>query len=109
VPLMLVFFRLLQKPRPWGFFAGVMCAYYAPLRFLLDFLRERTGVHTENALVAGGDARYAGLTPAQWGCVPLFVLGVVLLRRARRTGTEPPPVPVRLLGAQAAATPKPES
>ena len=109
IPLMLVFFRLLRKPRPWGYFAGVMCAYYAPLRFLLDFLREKAGVHVENALVAGGDARYAGLTPAQWGCVPLFVLGVVLLRRSRTTGMEPPPVPARLLATAKPARSTPES
>jgi phosphatidylglycerol:prolipoprotein diacylglycerol transferase len=109
IPLMLVFFRLLRKPRPWGFFAGIMCTYYAPLRFLLDFLRERAGVHVENALVAGGDARYLGLTPAQWGCVPLFVLGVALLRRARHSGTEPPPVPARFLRVAKSASATPES
>ncbi|HWP06559.1 MAG TPA: prolipoprotein diacylglyceryl transferase family protein [Polyangiaceae bacterium] len=96
VPLMLVFFRLLRKPRPWGFYAGVMCVYYAPLRFLLDFLRERTGVNVGSALLAGGDARYFALTPAQWGSVPLFALGVVLLVRAPPAGVEPPPVPARL-------------
>jgi phosphatidylglycerol:prolipoprotein diacylglycerol transferase len=96
VPLMLVFFRLLRKPRPWGFYAGVMCIYYAPLRFLMDFLRERTGVNVGSALLAGGDARYFALTPAQWGCLPLLALGVVLLVRAPRAGIDPPPVPARL-------------
>lgn len=96
VPLMLVFFRLLRKPRPWGFYAGVMCVYYAPLRFLMDFLRERSGVNVGSALLAGGDARYFALTPAQWGCLPLLALGVVLLVRAPRAGVEPPPVPARL-------------
>ncbi|HEX5098131.1 MAG TPA: prolipoprotein diacylglyceryl transferase family protein [Polyangiaceae bacterium] len=96
VPLMLVFFRLLRKPRPWGFYAGVMCIYYAPLRFLMDFLRERTGVNVGSALLAGGDARYFALTPAQWGCLPLLALGVVLLVRAPRAGVDPPPVPARL-------------
>ena len=97
VPLALVFFRLLSKPRPWGFYAGVICTYYAPLRFLLDFLRERTGVDVGQALLAGGDARYFGLTPAQWACIPLLVLGVVLLRRAPSAGLDPPPVPARFL------------
>jgi phosphatidylglycerol:prolipoprotein diacylglycerol transferase len=96
VPLMLVFLHLLRKPRPWGFYAGVMCVYYAPLRFLMDFLRERSGVDVGSALLAGGDARYFALTPAQWGSVPLFMLGVVLLVRAPRAGVEPPPVPARL-------------
>ncbi len=94
IPLMLVFFRLMRRPRPWGFYAGAMCAYYAPLRFVLDFLRERTGVSVEGA-IAGGDARYLGLTPAQWGCIPLLVLGVMLLVRAPGRGTAPPPVPPR--------------
>jgi phosphatidylglycerol:prolipoprotein diacylglycerol transferase len=92
VPLMIVFLRLHKRPRPWGFYAGVMCTYYAPLRFSLDFLRE-----SEHAAVAGvaagGDARYLGLTPAQWGCVPLLALGLYLLRRSRTSGTELPPVP----------------
>ena len=70
-----------------------MCVYYAPLRFCLDFLRERAGTSVGHSLLASGDARYFGLTPAQWGCLPLFALGVALLRRARGAGTEPPPVP----------------
>jgi phosphatidylglycerol:prolipoprotein diacylglycerol transferase len=94
VPLMLAFLWLMRRPRPWGFYAGAMCAYYAPLRFGLDFLRERAGA-VIGGYQAGGDARYFALTPAQWGCVPLFVLGVALLVRARRTGTAPPPVPPR--------------
>jgi phosphatidylglycerol:prolipoprotein diacylglycerol transferase len=61
VPLMIVFLILQKRPRPWGFYAGVMCAYYAPLRFLLDFLRERENMPVAG-IVAGGDARYVGLT-----------------------------------------------
>lgn len=94
IPLMLVFLQLVRRPRPSGFYAGVMCAYYAPLRFALDFLRERAGA-TIGGYAAGGDARYFGLTPAQWGCMPLLVLGVVLLVRTRRETTAPPPVPPR--------------
>lgn len=94
VPLMLAFLWLMRRPRPWGFYAGTMCAYYAPLRFGLDFLRERSGA-VIGGYAAGGDARYFALTPAQWGCVPLFVLGIALLVRARHTGTAPPPVPPR--------------
>lgn len=95
VPLMLAFFWLMRRPRPWGFFAGVMCTYYAPIRFALDFLREPENAGIPGYL-AGGDARYLGLTPAQWGCVPLLLLGLVLLVRSRREGSEPPPAPVRL-------------
>jgi phosphatidylglycerol:prolipoprotein diacylglycerol transferase len=101
VPLMLVFLWLQRgRPRPWGFFAGVMCTYYAPLRFALDFLRERAGV-SEGGLIAGGDARYFGLTPAQWGCLPLFAIGLALLVRLPRQSTEPPAVPLRLTASAA--------
>ena len=103
VPLMLTFLWLMRRPRPWGFYAGVMCAYYAPLRFGLDFLRARPGI-VSGGLSAGGDARYFGLTPAQWGCVPLFVLGIALLLRARQSGTAPPPVPPRLVVASSATS-----
>jgi phosphatidylglycerol:prolipoprotein diacylglycerol transferase len=95
VPLMLAFLWLMRRPRPWGFYAGAMCAYYAPLRFALDFLRERAGA-VIGGYAVGGDARYFGLTPAQWASVPLFLLGVALLVRSRHTGTTPPPVPQRL-------------
>jgi phosphatidylglycerol:prolipoprotein diacylglycerol transferase len=71
-----------------------MCAYYAPLRFLLDFLRERSGVAI-GPFTSGGDARYAGLTPAQWACFPMLALGIALLLRARRQGITQPPVPAK--------------
>lgn len=103
VPLMLAFIWLMRRPRPWGFYAGVMCTYYAPLRFGLDFLREKSGA-VINGYAAGGDARYFALTPAQWCCVPLLVLGVALLLRARHTGTAPPPVPARLALSPAGAS-----
>jgi hypothetical protein len=31
----------------------------------------------------GGDPRYAALTPAQWCCVLLFVVGLVVVGRIR--------------------------
>jgi phosphatidylglycerol---prolipoprotein diacylglyceryl transferase len=100
IPLMIVFLRLQAKPRPWGFYAGVMCTYYAPLRFLLDFLREREDAAVAG-LIAGGDARYLGLTPAQWCCVPLLGLGLYLLHRSRTSGTELPPVPEKFRRSRA--------
>lgn len=56
VPL---FLTLDRKPRPAGFFVVAFVLLYLPVRFALDFLRV-------------GDARYAGLTPAQW--IAAFVL-----------------------------------
>jgi phosphatidylglycerol:prolipoprotein diacylglycerol transferase len=105
IPLMLTFLVWQRRgPRPWGFYAGVACTYYAPLRFLLDFLRERSGVAI-GPYTSGGDARYAGLTPAQWACIPLFTLGVVLLVRSRSQGTTPPPVPTRFIPLELSADP----
>jgi phosphatidylglycerol:prolipoprotein diacylglycerol transferase len=49
-----------------GFVVAVTATSYPVVRFGLDFLRL-------------GDATYAGLTLAQWGCLPLFALGVYTL------------------------------
>jgi phosphatidylglycerol:prolipoprotein diacylglycerol transferase len=50
----------------------------------MDFLRIRGG--------EGADPRYAGLTPAQWACVALFLFGLYLLRltyRLKAQGIDP--------------------
>ncbi len=52
----------------WYIVAG--CLLYAPVRFFMDFWRETN--------LVTGDARYAGLTPAQWGCFLLFAFGAGL-------------------------------
>jgi phosphatidylglycerol---prolipoprotein diacylglyceryl transferase len=49
-----------------GFVVAVTATSYSVVRFCLDFLRV-------------GDVTYAGLTLAQWGCLPLFGLGVYTL------------------------------
>jgi phosphatidylglycerol:prolipoprotein diacylglycerol transferase len=64
-----------QGRRPEGYFVAVLAIVYAPVRFFLDFLRK-----------ADVDARYGGLTPAQWGCLVVIVVGVLLLRRAQKKG-----------------------
>jgi len=54
------------------------------VRFAMDFLRIRGG--------EGADPRYAGLTPAQWECFALFLLGLYMLRmvlRFRSLGIDP--------------------
>lgn len=78
IPLAIAFFILAKKPRPLGFYLGVMCTAYAPVRFGLDFMRAREGD------VLGADARYLGLTPAQWGCLGLLAVGLYFLRYASR-------------------------
>ncbi len=80
IPLAIAFLWLWHKKpiRPNGFYTGWMCVAYAPVRFCLDFLRER-----ENDLAAG-DPRYGGLTPAQWACFGLLAMGIFFLRVAKR-------------------------
>lgn len=51
---------LARKPRRAGTFLVAFIMLYMPVRFALDFLRV-------------SDARYAGLTPAQWAAVVLFL------------------------------------
>jgi phosphatidylglycerol:prolipoprotein diacylglycerol transferase len=60
--------RRAGRDRP-GAIAGVIAMGYALIRFPLDFLRAEE--------LSGGDPRYGGLTAAQWGCLPLFGLGLV--------------------------------
>jgi phosphatidylglycerol---prolipoprotein diacylglyceryl transferase len=76
IPLALAFWILWKrKPqRPLGFYVGIMCAAYAPVRFVLDFIRE-----DEHDLL-GGDPRYGGLTPAQWACFALLAAGLYFLQ-----------------------------
>ncbi len=75
IPLALAFWILWQKKpqRPLGFYTGIMCAAYAPVRFVLDFFRENEGD------LLGGDPRYGGLTPAQWACFGLLGVGIYFL------------------------------
>jgi phosphatidylglycerol---prolipoprotein diacylglyceryl transferase len=74
IPLAITFLALMKKPRPPGFYLGIMCTAYAPVRFALDFLRAQD--------VPGADPRYAGLTPAQWACLILLAAGLYCARRA---------------------------
>lgn len=75
LPLAMAFLWLRRKPRPLGFYLGFMCAYYAPLRFALDFVRARD--------LSSSDSRYLELTPAQWASLGLFAIGVFQLAGAR--------------------------
>jgi phosphatidylglycerol:prolipoprotein diacylglycerol transferase len=82
IPLAVAFIVLWRrKPiRPLGFYGGWMCIAYAPVRFLLDFLR----VDEASGGLAGGDPRYGGLTPAQWACFGLLALGVFMVLKSRQ-------------------------
>lgn len=64
-----IFFLLDRKPRPYGFYIGLIAVLYSPYRFMLDFLRE-------------ADATYFGLTPAHYASVLSFAVGLFILWRA---------------------------
>ena len=59
---------LWRKPRPLATYVALIALTYAPVRFALDFLRAPAE--------ADGDARYGDLTPAQWCCFLLFIVGI---------------------------------
>jgi phosphatidylglycerol:prolipoprotein diacylglycerol transferase len=60
-----------RRRRPAGFYLAAFAALYFPVRFGLDMLRV-------------ADARYVGLTPAQWlSALVLTVLPLVALRQRR--------------------------
>lgn len=86
-----IFLLLDRKPRVPGFYVLTYLLAYAPTRFLMDFLRPEST-----------DARYAGLTPAQWAMIASALVTSTLLARRLRSddapvwtppGTEPPATP----------------
>jgi phosphatidylglycerol:prolipoprotein diacylglycerol transferase len=81
---------------PVGTYVIVSALAYSPVRFAMDFLRIPAS--------EGGDTRYAGLTPAQYGCIALFLYGLVMigyLRRLRARGID-------LMESVRASPPEPE-
>ena len=78
----------LRRSRLRGALLGVLALLYGIGRFLLDFLRARD--------VPYADARYAGLTPAQWFCIALVVYGAVHVTRTLRRSREAPEPPEAL-------------
>jgi phosphatidylglycerol:prolipoprotein diacylglycerol transferase len=68
--LFLVFLFLDRKKRFDGFYAVSFALWYGISRFLLDFLRAND--------VFSADARYLGLTLAQYLSLALFIFGVFL-------------------------------
>jgi prolipoprotein diacylglyceryltransferase len=63
-----LFFFLARKRRRRGFYMGLICILYAPVRFFLDFLRAEPDL--------GGDIRYFMLTPGQWSSFALLAVGL---------------------------------
>ncbi|MES1171719.1 MAG: prolipoprotein diacylglyceryl transferase family protein [Bacteroidota bacterium] len=66
-----IFYLLGRKKRQVAFFMSLLMILYAPFRFAVDFLRTV-------------DVRYLGLTPGQYGCIGLIVLGALILRAHRQ-------------------------
>lgn len=64
-----------RKRRPAGFLIVLTGVLYAPVRFLLDFLRPEDT-----------DPRYFGLTFAQWSSILVFGIVVYTARRILKTG-----------------------
>lgn len=79
IPIIVVFQWVARgRPRPPGFFVALLPLCYAPVRFMLDFLRI-------------DDIRYFGLTPGQYSAVLLTVVGYVVMRKALRAADAPSP------------------
>jgi len=68
-----------RRSRPPGTSVAVLALLYAPVRFLLDFLRQTD--------LSGADVRYHGLTVAQYGSIVLAGIGISLIIRIRRRGS----------------------
>lgn len=82
------FWALRDRPVRPGLFTAVFAAMYAPIRFTLDFMR--------NTDLNGADARYAGLTPAQYGMIGMFLAAVsmiIWLQRSEGPRVSPKDVP----------------
>ncbi len=97
VPIAVVFLLLMRRAWLWGIFVATLSLVYAPLRFGLDFLRIREAEAIGSDWLLP-DARYAGLTPAQWACLLLALFGAQLLRRTLKSHDSPlafeaPPAP----------------
>ncbi|MCS6902430.1 MAG: prolipoprotein diacylglyceryl transferase [Myxococcales bacterium] len=101
IPLALTFLYLMRKPRPPGFFAGLVCMVYAPTRFALDFLRAQD--------VRDADPRHLGLTPAQWLCFLMLAVGVYLYLKAMKGAEEGDDMLLRARGVDARLVRRPEA
>jgi phosphatidylglycerol:prolipoprotein diacylglycerol transferase len=65
-----VFILLDRKPRFHGFYAMLLVLSYAPVRFMMEFLRPLED-----------NPRYLALTPAQWGCIAFVIISIWGMRK----------------------------
>ena len=82
IPLCLVLFWVVRKPRPRGLVIVLACTMYAPVRFFLDFLR-----------FDESDPRYLALTFAQWMSILVTAAGGYGLLKVARKPAPPFPSP----------------
>ncbi|HEY2513629.1 MAG TPA: prolipoprotein diacylglyceryl transferase family protein [Polyangiaceae bacterium] len=78
-----------RKKLPTGTYVAVTSLAYAPVRFAMDYLRVPEG---DRDFPGSADLRYAGLTPAQWECLALFLFGLAMafyVRSLKKRGIEP--------------------
>lgn len=73
---MLIYFVGKPLQRKPGWLMGIVVLAYAPFRFFLDFLRAD---QVARQVIPTPDARYAGLTPAQWFCIVFLGAGIYLV------------------------------
>lgn len=78
VVLAIAFALTWRRARARGVYVVTTFLVYAPVRFMLDFLRAPP--------LEGGDIRYGLLTPAQWACIAMFAAGLWMMSRIARAG-----------------------
>lgn len=86
VVLAIIFALTWHKKLPAGFYVVAASLSYAPARFVMDYFRLEDGQGNT------GDMRYGGMTPAQWECIALFALGLVVwgvCARMAKRGEDP--------------------
>jgi len=71
IPLAFIFLFFRKRKMFAGWFLAVLFVYYGVLRFILDFFRATDIVYA--------DARYFGLTPAQYFAIVLVGIGIYIL------------------------------
>ncbi|HXN34031.1 MAG TPA: prolipoprotein diacylglyceryl transferase family protein [Polyangiaceae bacterium] len=88
-----------RRRLPVGSYVVATALAYAPVRFAMDFLRVPPS--------EGGDSRYAGLTPAQWSCLALFVYGLAMIAYMWRLRVRGIDLADGVRGSSGAAAPPP--
>ncbi len=76
LPLAILFIISWKKKKPAGWYTSWLLIYYGALRFILDFFRATD--------IAQADARYLGLTPAQYFAILLFIVGVRMFWKKKK-------------------------